>query len=309
MWLEGCTGQKEKPELLTPERGEISRERLEKVIQRSVADMNRLFDINLDASEVFAKTTIVNTIREFQAILREDTTKEYDMTDMTGKLEAVTTDESSPRGKSILLNLQSISDSLSKIANEPNFELLQDEYLEMLIKHEIVHFSSRRYTSEQLHSVVYGKIFASTREIRDKNLTTAYVQGAGVVTFVQGDPIGKNPFYLLEEAEAFFISDVAMRARGRALVLVPLAPEDHELSAQVQLLTRALSRIDRNPVNSARLLMNLRMREGGREELSNILAKAFPEAAVKPGDELFFAMSLAWAISSGNRQMFDLITK
>lgn len=286
---------------------EISQEKLAKVIYRSVADMNRLFGIDLNADDIVNRTKFVNSSSELESLLKEQAP--HIQLDPTGTYEAITMDESKTSPRSIILNRQAIDESLSSLKFDPNYAIFQEEYLEMLLKHELVHYSAKKYSSPELHNVVYGKIFSNDPNIKGKTLTTAYVQGADIVSFTNGDPVGYNPFHLLEEAEAFFISNVAMRARGRTLILTPFEPGTQGIAKQVDLLTKTLSRIDRNPVNTARLLINLRNQEGGREKYCTTLAKAFSEAKIEPGNEYFFCMSLSFAISKGDQQLYDSVTK
>lgn len=279
---------------------------LEKATRQSVDDFRKLFNVNLNADEIIQRSRFVNTSAELYQLGALDKTKEVDF---TGRIEAQTFDQSHPMGKTIVYNKESIALSMEPFKDIPEFTALREEYLEMLIKHELVHYTAQRYESPQLHAVVYEKIFANSSELRGKRLTLGYVQGADIIAFVEGDPLAKNPFHLIEEAEAFLISDFAMRARGRKLTLVPFAPEDQGTPNQVAMFSRLLNRIDPDLFKSVPTLFNLRRKAGGREELCNLLKKAYPDVNVQPGEELFFGMSIMTAIARGDIPLFNAMTK
>lgn len=289
----------------TPNETEITQDGLEKVTKRCVEDFNRLFNIDINNQEITNKVKLVSTNQEFQQIAIQDKTKEYK--DSIGHRLAVNMDESSPFGKMIFVNKEAIEETLTSIKREPNYNFLRDEQIEMVMKHELAHFTAKRYMSPALHTVVYGTMFANEPLFRGKRLKESYVQGAGIVTFIEDDPIGKNPFSTLEEAEAFIIADFAMRARGRKLSIVPFLPEDHGISDQATLLTRVLSRISKDPFTSIPMLQRFRLQEGGRETFCSAIAKAYPELGVPREQELFFGMSVLYTVAKGDARSFEAI--
>lgn len=281
---------------------ELNQDTVERVSRFAIEDFNRILATNLDIEKTTAQIKLVSSLDEYQQIIGANEQGYIPKDEITRP--AITTDQTPQSPKSIYLYNSALTITLSQIPE--NFrEIALNEFIEMVIKHELVHFSSAQYPSPALHDVTYGKIVKNIPEFAGKEIIAGVVEGAEVKATVAGQK--KSLFQNLEEAEAFLIGDLAIRKRGQLPYIEPLTAGDLGIEVQAQLTRDLLTKLNPDLDESLKNLFSLRNKVGGREEYCLQIANSL-SGKVRPGEELFFANSVLFLVDVGDAQNYRALT-
>ena len=314
--LFGCTTNK-KPETPTPKMPEVkipqgeqnlgklpelTELQVKDIARIATADFNKVLGFQLSDDEIVEKTNLVPTLEKFQEIVAVSEESYVPKNEIDRA--AITSDSRSIHGREIFLNKLSLEQTTSELPNSEQGKSAKFEFVEFIEIHELTHFISSAYRSDQLHDLVYGKMLANIAAFKDKNVQMQFVEGAEVHGLVDGKQV--STFQKLEEAEAFLIGEMVMRKRGKNQTVSWPKAKDVGAEVQADLLKNLLSKLGRGDVDeNLKTLAHLRSEEGGREKFCQLIGERFK---IPTQDQLFFSMSVLFAIDLGDRQLYQNLT-
>lgn len=277
---------------------EVTETNIKNIAKRCIGDFNRVLGFRIPEEEAVSKVNLTADLKTYQDIIKESDI-DYQPTDEKDR-PGITTDSHHSRGKQIFLYKSAIDEMTKALPATEQGSKAREDFIEWVINHELSHWVASNYPSAQLHSLVYEKMFAGTDQLRGKQITPDIVVGAKVKAYADG--VRKSVFQSLEEAEAFVIGDFVTKRRGRPQVGTFITASDMEIQPQVDLLLDLLRRIGPNPDDAIKTLASIRTEVGGREKYGKIIGQKF---GVVENDQLFFSMSLLYAIDGGDRNLYQ----
>ncbi len=275
---------------------ELTLSELQEVVGTAVDDYNKILGTNLDRDQASAAVVLVKTETEFQTIVKK-LQPSYVATSEKFR-PAITGDNK------VYINKSSIVYFTNEFPNTAEGSGARKELLEFVLAHELAHWSAVAYTSPDLYNLVFGKMFKNTAELKNKTVEMDIVQGAEIKAKVDGEVM--SSFQNVEEAEATMLGTYVMNKRqGKRFI------KDYPGStypARMELLTDLVIKINPNDINSTlQKLAQLRSKMGGREEWAKLIGGTFN---IPDSDQLFFALSLLFAIDQGDSQLYkDILSR
>lgn len=172
------------------------------------------------------------------------------------------------------------------------------DFIRFIIGHELGHFLSVSYDSEELQELVYGQIFRQA--IENKLFQPGYVEGAEIKAIVDGRMIAV--LQNLDEAEVVLINQFVVNNRGERKIVIPVSPEELGVKDEYELLLDLLAKLNPDLKQSIRILAELRSQNGGREKLCRLVGQKFN---AKEENQLLFGLAVLLAIDFKDIQSYE----
>lgn len=306
----GCTTERKpisipQDRVITPSRRsevirltELTESDIKTIARRSIKDFNRVLGLAIPEEEAVSKVNLIGDLKTYQDIIAESEI-DYQPTDEKDR-PAITTDSYHSRGRQIFLYKGAIDDMTKYLPATERGTKAREDAIEWIVNHEFSHWVTPNYQSAELHSLVYERMFATLAGFGGRQITPDTVVGAKVKAYVDG--VRKSTFQVLEEAEAFIIGDFVTKRRGRPQAGSFITASDMFIQPQVDLLLEFLRKLGPNIDDTIKTLARMRTEVRGREKYGRFIGEKF---GITENDQLFFSMSLLYAIDTGDRNLYQ----
>lgn len=291
------------PVILSPRKDldPLTEDDIKEAANLALSDTNRVLGIALEEEKITPNITLIKTLSEYQKILKTELPS-YIPQDETNRW-AITTNPNSKNGNKIFVFEPGIANASRFLPNIDEGRKARKDFLAFVLGHEYQHFSAATYQSDRIHNEVFGRIFANLPAFKGKRVNPIAVRGAVVYGNLEGAEV--QAYQNIEEAEAILIDDLIVRKNGRQKTgVLPKVTELGylpQIEMYKELLTKVYGDLDKGLV----ALAQVRVKPGGREEFARTVGSFFK---IPPEDQLFFSMSLAYAMDRGDRNLFTFYT-
>lgn len=272
----------------------VNPDELMTVYNRAIGDYNAVFDTDLSAQDFGNRITFIETISEFQAVMKK-VESDYQNQDESQR-PAITDDNGH-----IYVNVESIRNLTQDIQSDEVGRKMRAEFVEEILLHELVHQLAFPDKSSALYEVVYNNMFVNILDPQTLMRHQVDVRGAEVYAYSNQDGRVKSVFQDLEEAEAIAISRYVINNRPRGRLIDPISSYVPNQSSLFDVFLHTLGqRTNQDVGNLITELASTRRQQGGRESWCRTIGSAF---GIKSEEQLYFSLSAFYAIEIGNQDI------
>lgn len=297
--LFGCRTKGESPKLeSTPSFVEITNDDIQNITRVTVKHFNEFLGFNLSEEEVAKHVLVASDIYKYQELIADN--QGYIPGFETRP--AITTDPDFNIDPKIILYKPAIEEQVRQrdLLSEGNDRQKMSDFIENIMMHELSHWVSPLYSSDELHNLVYNHMFADFQPYKGKRIEKRGVRGAEVSALLENQQV--SHFQTLEEAEAITISNFVMAKLDKPY----LTAAELQVGTHVDLLNDLLKKLNPDFDEAVKTLATLRAQPNGRKELCSLIAKKFN---VDEQTNLLFCMSLLFSIDQGDTKTYQNLTR